>query len=161
MRCSWSRMPFMEDRISELPEDILVMILSLLTMKETARTSILSHMWKNLWTFFTGSLEFDGLKVLQKNDFSHRYRLSEPERVKFVSWVNKILNAHKGAAINELKGQELPLAFYLYLSQIAKLELDLIADMEWLDEPTRDRKEKHSAEMSKGGGIEVVSWEYN
>ena len=48
------------DQFSELPDDILVPILSVLTLKEEGRTSVLSKRWRYLWTFTTGSLDFDG-----------------------------------------------------------------------------------------------------
>ncbi|KAM7480043.1 hypothetical protein LguiA_028256 [Lonicera macranthoides] len=102
---SVSRRPAIVDRISELPEGILVNIVSLLTIGEAARTSILSHRWKKLWTFSTGSLDFDGKNVLEEIIFFQKFELLKPERVKFVSWVNQILNAHTGATINELRVQ--------------------------------------------------------
>ncbi|KAM7483332.1 hypothetical protein LguiB_007915 [Lonicera macranthoides] len=102
---SVSRRPAMVDRISELPEGILVNIVSLLTIGEAARTSILSHRWKKLWTFSTGSLDFVGKNVLEEIIFFQKFELLKPERVKFVSWVNQILNAHTGATINELRVQ--------------------------------------------------------
>ncbi|KAM7467311.1 hypothetical protein LguiB_014873 [Lonicera macranthoides] len=145
-KCSRSRRPSMADRISELPEGILVNIVSLLTIEEAARTSILSHGWKKLWTFSPGSLNFDGSKVLEEIIFSRNYGLLEPERIKFVSWVNQILNAHKGVTIKELRVQfDLDLSYgsepqtlivdknfsrlSISLSRIAKLKLDLAADM--------------------------------
>ncbi|XP_010932711.1 F-box/FBD/LRR-repeat protein At2g04230 [Elaeis guineensis] len=40
----------MEDRISELPNDVLLYILSFLPMYQVVRTSILSRSWRHLWT---------------------------------------------------------------------------------------------------------------
>ena len=49
----------LEDRISQLLDEMLVSILPFLTMKEAVGTSVLSHRWKHLWPFFTGCLVFD------------------------------------------------------------------------------------------------------
>lgn len=55
------------DNVSRLPADILYFILSLLTVKEAARTSILSQRWRNLWkTSATSSLTL-GLDILVKD----------------------------------------------------------------------------------------------
>ncbi|KAL7096485.1 hypothetical protein ACP275_10G082700 [Erythranthe tilingii] len=54
-----------DDRISRLPDDILVDILSLLPPDKAARTSVLSSRWVNLWKH-TPSLHFNGsLKMEQ------------------------------------------------------------------------------------------------
>ncbi|KAJ4709471.1 Fbd-associated f-box protein [Melia azedarach] len=87
------------DLVGRLPDDILVNIISRLTLKEAARTSVLSSRWKYLWTF-TSSLKFDpGRSIL-------RYTLgmnpSEEERSKYINWVNKVLESHRGS-INEFK----------------------------------------------------------
>ncbi|KAM7478333.1 hypothetical protein LguiA_026546 [Lonicera macranthoides] len=102
-KCCSSRNFFSADRISQLPDDILVIILSHLTLKEAVRTDILSRRWRKLWTFTTGSLDFDGsgglwlIKVCEDDEFL------EPERADYVSWVNQILRSHQGATINTFK----------------------------------------------------------
>ncbi|KAH9673629.1 FBD domain-containing protein [Citrus sinensis] len=83
------------DRISELPDDILVTVLSRLTIKEAARTSILSSRWRYLWKWFNGCLNFDN--PLTMGDYNWTLGLgSQPldvERHRFVSWVNQVLRS--------------------------------------------------------------------
>lgn len=87
-----------EDLINRLPDDILVNIISHLTLKEAARTSVLSNRWKNLWTF-TNSLEFDASESLWNVGFGNL----EQERSKYINWVNNVLELHRGCDINEFK----------------------------------------------------------
>ncbi|ESR34738.1 hypothetical protein CICLE_v10007166mg, partial [Citrus x clementina] len=54
-----------EDGISKLPDDILICILSRLTIKEAAKTSILASRWRYLWTFFSGCLDFNDLVYMK------------------------------------------------------------------------------------------------
>ena len=121
------------DRISEFPDDILVNILSLLTMKEAVRTSILSHRWKNLWKLITRRLDFDDWNVLQgidrcnleswrcisrKFDYNDKYdrmfvfrgianlrefALLRLKRSKYMRWVQRILASHKGNSIETFR----------------------------------------------------------
>ncbi|XP_058228284.1 F-box/LRR-repeat protein At2g42730-like [Rhododendron vialii] len=103
----------MDDRISVLPDEIVCTLLSLLTMKEAARTSVLSHRWENLWKYFTGSLDFDGSKTMDRMEQEMEISLEnfemslktiemslETERAKYINWVNKVLNLHQGQDID-------------------------------------------------------------
>ncbi|KAM7484763.1 hypothetical protein LguiA_000772 [Lonicera macranthoides] len=102
-KCSETRNILLADWISPLPDDILVIILSLLTMKEAARTSILARRWRNLWTLITSSLEFDASNVLFFIKNRGQGALLEPYRLKYVKWVNQVLTLHKGATLDAFK----------------------------------------------------------
>ncbi|CAI9111569.1 OLC1v1011820C1 [Oldenlandia corymbosa var. corymbosa] len=92
------------DRISLLPTEILVHILSFLKLKEMARTSLVSKHWVELWMFAAVGLDFDGSKVLvglatRKNEKS----FLKKKRCQFVEWVNKVLQLHKAMVIDEFR----------------------------------------------------------
>ncbi|KAA8532870.1 hypothetical protein F0562_033013 [Nyssa sinensis] len=91
-----------EDWISQMPDEILVNILSLLTMKEAGSTSVLSRRWKNLWTFTTGSMEFD-CSVIMWTLTIQRPELFYVARKSFVRWVNRILASHQGPTISDFR----------------------------------------------------------
>ncbi|KAJ4713527.1 FBD-associated F-box protein [Melia azedarach] len=107
------------DWINQLPDEILVDIINRLSVVEAARTSVLSTRWKYLWTFIT-SLDFHSprgmWKVLNKLDENEQsikwtwgavYRRYDREilvkRAKYICWVNKVLELHRGSSIDELK----------------------------------------------------------
>lgn len=86
----------MEDRISELPDHILVTILSLLSLREAASTHLLSKRWINLWTYVS-NLSFE------TTYFTDAAKRKDPavRRSEFVSLVNRIIHLHQG---NKLDG---------------------------------------------------------
>ncbi|GAA0167742.1 hypothetical protein LIER_40437 [Lithospermum erythrorhizon] len=97
------------DWISILPEDILVPIVSLLTLREAAQTSILSRPWRFLWTKAVVkmvNLDFY-CKDLTGKDKREHYQDShislENKRLNFAVWVNHILNIHDGLKINSCR----------------------------------------------------------
>ncbi|XP_057459818.1 F-box/LRR-repeat protein At3g26922-like isoform X2 [Actinidia eriantha] len=103
---------YIEDRISALPDEIISSILSLLTITEAGRTSVLAHRWKNLWKLFTGRcLDFDGSKtmvrIIQKirtiRVETERTKVVKTERAKYVNWVNQALNFYHGQNIDEFR----------------------------------------------------------
>lgn len=88
------------DSISQLPHDILVFILSLLTLKEAARTSILSRRWRCLWSFIP-CLNFDGQKKLL--DLQLTEKELENEGRQFVKWVSQVIDSYKGLNLETLR----------------------------------------------------------
>ncbi|PKA57192.1 Putative F-box/LRR-repeat protein [Apostasia shenzhenica] len=74
------------DRISDLPDSLLLHILSFLEAHELVKTSLLSKRWKSLWASAT-TLSFDsGLKRWKKPLY-------------FVTFVNSFLMLHEGQKI--------------------------------------------------------------
>ncbi|KAL6535361.1 hypothetical protein OROMI_026735 [Orobanche minor] len=73
-------------RIEELPDDVLINILSRLSLKEGGRASVLAHRWRYLWRFAFRILRFDQEETASGNVM---------EREKFESWVNTVLELQK------------------------------------------------------------------
>ncbi|VFQ81705.1 unnamed protein product [Cuscuta campestris] len=81
-----------KDRISELPDDILVHILSYMNCKQAARTSVLSSRWKEMW-MHTPTLDFDVMGDYMK--LPPDFALIPGEATKYVDCVNRVLKLHK------------------------------------------------------------------
>ncbi|KAJ4823986.1 hypothetical protein Tsubulata_020543 [Turnera subulata] len=93
-----------DGRIGQLSDDILACILSRLTMKEAARTSVLSTRWMSLWTSYSGRLDFDGLSRLSKLALIQLPSSALPtERDGFVMWVNQELRSYRAPFVDELR----------------------------------------------------------
>lgn len=100
----------MDDRISKLPDDILICILSRLTIEEAARASILSYRWRYLWRFFTGCLDFvDPYKIRRLAILSDPYYKCEDNyfiRVKrrnFINLVDPIIGLLQTKSLQQLR----------------------------------------------------------
>eukprot|EP00257_Ricinus_communis_P013617 XP_015571091.1 putative F-box/LRR-repeat protein At5g38386 [Ricinus communis] len=91
------------EHISQLPEDVLLNILSRLTMKEAARTSILSTRWRHLWTYYTGIMDFDASLTMWYLQLGLGSKSLDMERHSFVSWVNQVLRSHEGPTMEGLR----------------------------------------------------------
>ncbi|KAL7095330.1 hypothetical protein ACP275_10G017500 [Erythranthe tilingii] len=99
--CKRSFVGDVDDRISQLPDDILVDILSRLSLNEAGRTSVLSSRWTNLWKH-TPYLNFDlGQTVLDK--LYGQRKLFKREKRKYVKWVNSVTRSHKSLTLKEFK----------------------------------------------------------
>lgn len=83
---------FSDDRISLLPDEILVMILSRLKIHQSIQTSILSRRWKTLWTFTT-TIDFDCSSIPLNSNTPGR----------FVHCLNRALGSHRGPTLNRLR----------------------------------------------------------
>ncbi|KAM7260555.1 hypothetical protein ACFE04_011228 [Oxalis oulophora] len=98
-----------EDRISELPDEILEKILSCLTFEQIASTSLLSTRWRNLWRFHSGCFDFDGSSIIQsvRNHYALGRKINGQTLVKnrtnFVNWVNRVMGSHQGATIKGMR----------------------------------------------------------
>ncbi|ONI34738.1 hypothetical protein PRUPE_1G495900 [Prunus persica] len=87
-----------DDQISQLPDAILISILSLLGIREAARTCVLSKRWVSLWKQIT-CLNFDDIDALSKLQ-------KKRKRVKTTSsynWVNQVLQLHQGLSLDEFQ----------------------------------------------------------
>ncbi|CAA0807389.1 F-box protein [Striga hermonthica] len=88
--------------ISRLPDDILLVILSFLPLKEAGRTSVLSSRWRNLWSY-TLHLNFDDHNSMEKIMEDPEFGNESVEREKYVKWVDSVLQSHRGSTVKELR----------------------------------------------------------
>ncbi|KAL5785751.1 hypothetical protein ACOSQ2_008143 [Xanthoceras sorbifolium] len=124
------------DPLAELPDGILLEIISLLPLREAVRTSILSKSWRSIWTCHS-DLKFDSLNVLGStaqlrpstciNESSRHL-----ERCKFVQRVDQIMHQRcKGLKINSLTvhcqlGKEFSSHIDHWISCAAMREVEII-----------------------------------
>ncbi|KAL4341676.1 hypothetical protein GQ457_08G015550 [Hibiscus cannabinus] len=95
------------DRISCLPDDVLVFILSRFPIKVAVRTSLLSRRWRWLWTSVP-RLEFDSSNTLRaiKNRAFGSLSIGEfidSEKVRLVSLVNHLVESYPLPVIDVFK----------------------------------------------------------
>ncbi|XP_042513671.1 F-box/LRR-repeat protein At3g58900-like [Macadamia integrifolia] len=110
----------MEDRISEMPEQILHSILSFLTLKEATASSILSKRWKDLSSSFvalTSTLNLDVANMIGYDQYDKEFWAKDNQRCEFVRWADKILQLHQHPKVYAFRVQ-------FYLSQEFAYHLD-------------------------------------
>ncbi|CAA0808780.1 Unknown protein [Striga hermonthica] len=97
----------LENLIDELPDDILISILSRLSLKQAAQSTILSRRWVKLWTL-TRRLVFEdpkfnskSLEALRQNFISRVNNTLLSHQGNFISWVNNTLLSHQGMTLDE------------------------------------------------------------
>lgn len=93
------------DRISELPDEILILIITRLPSRDAIRTSLLSHRWKTLWHLAAPGmtiLNFDASKrrKIMRSLGSKNVEI-EIELDKLVFGVNKLLESNTMSEIEE------------------------------------------------------------
>jgi hypothetical protein len=96
------------DRISSLTDDILIKILSLMTVREAAVTDVLSTRWRHLWESVDHlilDMHTFGMQVLPNSDNHGNLDFWNSEATKFVRKVNELLSHHKGGKLKEFKVQ--------------------------------------------------------
>ncbi|XP_057467197.1 F-box/FBD/LRR-repeat protein At1g13570-like [Actinidia eriantha] len=101
-----AKMTRKKDQLSELPDGIISIIISMLTLKEAVRTSVLSNHWRFIWTSHA-YLWFDSANVLGSTIYSSSTSVCQSElerqlqRCNFIERVNKFMDQRsKGTKID-------------------------------------------------------------
>lgn len=89
------------DELDQLPDDLLLLIISFLMMKPAARTSVVSHKWNHLWRCFP-VLVFESSSAMRRMIVRNEEAILQ-ERANFVKWVNGVLESHLGRTIDEMR----------------------------------------------------------
>ncbi|KAF3441851.1 hypothetical protein FNV43_RR15766 [Rhamnella rubrinervis] len=87
-------------KLEDLPDEIIVHILSLLPLKDAAATSILSSRWRYFWRFTTSmSLDFDFDLTHNHGSYRKFYDVryyTRSKRKSYIDWVNTVVDQHLG-----------------------------------------------------------------
>ncbi|MCL7047118.1 hypothetical protein MKW94_028257 [Papaver nudicaule] len=86
------------DKISTLPNDLLIKLLSLIPTEEAFKTSFLSKRWKSLWTLLP-VLDFDYVR------FSEKFNALSPDERKrrFLDFVQHVFFLHEHEPLHNLR----------------------------------------------------------
>ncbi|KAL3837755.1 hypothetical protein ACJIZ3_022346 [Penstemon smallii] len=133
------------DGLSALPDDILISILSLLTLKEAAVTSTLSRRFQYIWTHVPG-LDFDANDKLDK--IAANPKLRTAERSNYINLVNRIVRQHIGPTLESVricfdldKSSKCAIDNWVKFAiekRVPRLDLDLLENGETLRQPSRN-----------------------
>ncbi|XP_071711725.1 F-box/FBD/LRR-repeat protein At5g53840-like isoform X2 [Rutidosis leptorrhynchoides] len=125
--------PNPNDFISQLPDEVLCIILSLLSLKDALVTHSLSTRWRFLWCC-RNKLDFDGSQVFEK--VANNKNMLVSERVKFITQVNNIILHHNYPIVQDFRVcfdldrnnfQEIDIWIQFALNKkVEKLELNLM-----------------------------------
>lgn len=91
------------DGLTQLPHEVLLSILSRLSMKEAASISVLSHKWKELWAHYPGIFNFEDSRTEEEFCSITDLALISQDTSDFVNWVNRVVEQHHGASVEEFK----------------------------------------------------------
>ncbi|XP_018623283.1 F-box/LRR-repeat protein At3g26922-like isoform X2 [Nicotiana tomentosiformis] len=127
-----------EDRISQLPDDILVHILSFLSVKEAADTSVLSKRWLPLWRYVP-RLDFAATKPLHEVALDEKLRKRHMK--KYVRWVNRTLQICKAQRLDQFR-------VCFDLNKFAQHDID-----KWLEFAFSRQVQRLELELLKGGEL--------
>ncbi|CAL5067116.1 unnamed protein product [Urochloa decumbens] len=104
--CSVKQPAQNQDRIGVLPDDLLIKILSLMTVREAAVTACLStrwrHIWKNVDRLILDMNTF-GMQVPENSNNNENPDFWNQETTKFVTKVNEVLHHHYGKGMNKFE----------------------------------------------------------
>ncbi|KAK9667289.1 hypothetical protein RND81_14G245500 [Saponaria officinalis] len=135
-----------KDRISELPDEILVDCLSLLDMKSAAQTSIISRRWRYLWTHLS-TLDFDP-DLMYPQEFETFWKNEEYETSKYFGWINQVVSVHRGTSIDKFIVHSRYVTSYATLFDkwvkfaLSKRAKELVLDLMGINLICKDHSEK-------------------
>ncbi|KAL1534172.1 hypothetical protein AAHA92_30390 [Salvia divinorum] len=90
------------DKISELPDEIIFTVLSFLSLRDAASTSVLSSRWLDLWKHTCNLNFFDSNNIIQiKSETEHDSW--DLETCKHVKTVNSALQSHQALSLKRFR----------------------------------------------------------
>ncbi|KAJ0705231.1 putative F-box domain, leucine-rich repeat domain superfamily, F-box-like domain superfamily [Helianthus annuus] len=134
-----------DDVVSRMPDDILITILSYLTVKEAAVTSHLSKRWRHLWRR-TVHLDFEDNE--RKEQILLQPKLRLPARNRYINWVNRVMCHHNSPMIENFvisfnldkqsKGAITKWIEFAMSKNVQNLELNLMEDEDGFSDDVRN-----------------------
>ncbi|CAI0439799.1 unnamed protein product [Linum tenue] len=163
-----SRMPSYntDDRISTLPDDILHLILSFMSIKEATVTRLFSRRWRYLWTWasfprlsFDTSILPSELNVrMISNLKTEDFRLLAKQNSEYIKRVNKVLRLYQGNHVEEFRlRQALNQKHTYFVDWCVKFALSREVQKLELDFDVPHRNDEHRMYAFRVGALDQVT----